>query len=173
MIARSIIRGLDPKVGLYPYYHWNPVAIQKAGSRDRSRGIRCRSQVAFVPQLSFESDTQADYVDIDGVLIASMGQHTRKRLYESTKRAFDLVAAVALVVISSPLWAVLAILIRRDSMGPVLFSQTRVGRDGRLFKLFKFRSMHINAPKYDLHPTDTNDPRVTRFGFWLRKTESR
>ena len=92
------------------------------------------AEVAFVPQLSFGSDTPAEYVDIDGVLLASIGQATRKRLYEAAKRAFDLVAALFLLVCSAPLWAVLAILIRRDSKGPVLFSQMRVGRGGKLFR---------------------------------------
>jgi exopolysaccharide biosynthesis polyprenyl glycosylphosphotransferase len=128
------------------------------------------AEVAFVPQLSFESDTAADYVDIDGVLIASIGQHARKWLYEAVKRSFDLVAALFLLVFSAPIWTALAILIHRDSTGPMLFSQMRVGRGGKPFELYKFRSMHANSPKYDFHPTDTNDPRITRFGSWLRRT---
>ena len=128
------------------------------------------AEVAFVPQLSFGSDTPAEYVDIDGVLLASIGQATRKRLYEAAKRAFDFIAALFLLVCSAPLWAVFATLIRSDSKGPVLFSQMRVGRGGKLFELYKFRSMHANTSKYDLHPTDTSDPRVTRFGSWLRRT---
>jgi lipopolysaccharide/colanic/teichoic acid biosynthesis glycosyltransferase len=52
----------------------------------------------------------------------------------------------------------------------VFFRQTRVGRDGKLFELFKFRSMHVSAPKYGLHPTTADDPRVTRVGRWLRQS---
>ncbi len=135
-----------------------------------AEAFAARAGLALVPQLSFGSEAPTEYVDIDGVLIASMEQQTRKRLYEASKRVFDLFAALFLLACSAPLWAVLAILIRRDSKGPVLFSQMRVGRGGKPFELYKFRSMHVNAPKYELHPTGTDDPRVTRFGSWLRRT---
>ncbi len=129
-----------------------------------------KAEIAFVPQLSFGSETPTEYVDIDGVLIASLGQHARKSVYEAVKRVFDFFATLALLVCTAPLWAVLALLIRRDSNGPVLFRQMRVGWGGKLFELYKFRSMHVNVPKYDLHPTGTDDLRITRFGSWLRRT---
>ncbi len=128
------------------------------------------ANVAFVPQLSYSSETPTNYVDIDGVLIASMDLPARKRLYESSKRVFDLGAALVLLVLTSPLWAVLAALIRFDSKGPVFFRQERVGRKGKLFDLYKFRTMHVDVPKFGLHPTTADDPRVTRVGRWLRRT---
>jgi exopolysaccharide biosynthesis polyprenyl glycosylphosphotransferase len=128
------------------------------------------ANVAFVPQLSVGSETSTDYVDIDGVLIASLGQPAPKHLYESAKRLFDFSAAIALLVFTSPLWLFIAICIRWDSEGPVFFRQVRVGRDGRPFGLYKFRSMHVDAPSYGLHPTEADDPRVTRVGRWLRRT---
>lgn len=128
------------------------------------------ANVAFVPQLSYSSETSTDYVDIDGVLIASMGLPARKRLYETGKRIFDLCGALALLVFTAPLWAVLAALIRWDSKGPVFFRQNRVGLGGRTFNLYKFRTMQMCAPKYGLHPTVADDPRVTRVGRWLRRT---
>jgi lipopolysaccharide/colanic/teichoic acid biosynthesis glycosyltransferase len=74
------------------------------------------------------------------------------------------------MIFTLPLWAILAILIRWQSKGPALFQQLRVGRDGKPFELYKFRSMHVDAPKYDFHPTGTDDPRVTYVGRWLRRT---
>jgi exopolysaccharide biosynthesis polyprenyl glycosylphosphotransferase len=127
------------------------------------------ANVAFVPQLSFDTETPTDYVDLDGVLIASLGQPTRNRLYDAGKRAFDFVGALALLVLTLPLWMLLSILICRDSEGPALFHQTRVGRGGKRFKLYKFRSMYVDAPKFALHPTDFSDPRITRVGRWLRR----
>ena len=135
-----------------------------------AEAFAARAEIAFVPQLSFGSETPTEYVDIDGVLIASLSQYASKRLYEAGKRMFDLVATLSLLGLTAPLWAAIAILIRRDSKGPVLFRQVRVGRGGRLFELYKFRSMHIDAPKYDLHPTGTEDPRVTKVGSLLRRT---
>ena len=128
------------------------------------------AEVAFVPQLSFGLSTSTDYVDIDGVLIASLGQGRPKRLYETTKRIFDCCAALALLVSTAPLWAMIACFIHWDSQGPVFFRQMRVGHEGKLFELYKFRSMHMDAIKYGLHPTAANDPRVTRAGRWLRRT---
>lgn len=128
------------------------------------------AEVAFVPQLSFGLSTSTDYVDIDGVLIASLGHPPQKRLYETTKRIFDCCAAFALLVLTAPLWAILACYIRWDSEGPVFFRQTRVGHEGRPFELYKFRSMRVDALKYDLHPTEADDPRITRAGRWLRRT---
>ena len=128
------------------------------------------ANVAFVPQLSCSSETSTDYVDIDGVLIASMGLPERKRFYELGKRFFDTSAALALLMFTLPLWAVLTVLIRLDSKGPALFRQMRVGHRGRTFELYKFRTMYMEAPKYGFHPKNSDDPRVTRVGRWLRRT---
>lgn len=128
------------------------------------------ANAAFVPQLSFDSETPTDYVDIDGVLIASMNLPEHKWLYEGTKRIFDFGASLVLLAFTSPLWAILVILIRLDSQGPAFFRQQRVGLRGKTFDLYKFRTMHMDAPQYSLHPTDTNDPRITPLGRWLRRT---
>ncbi len=128
------------------------------------------ANVAFVPQLAYNSETLTDYVDIDGVLIASLDLPARHRLYEAAKRVFDFGVALVLLVLTLPLWAVLAALIHWDSKGPAFFRQERVGRGDKQFKLYKFRTMRVDAPKFDLHPTTADDPRVTRFGRWLRRT---
>jgi exopolysaccharide biosynthesis polyprenyl glycosylphosphotransferase len=86
------------------------------------------------------------------------------------KRAFDIVVSVALLALLSPLLLAVAILIRIDSPGPVLFRQPRVGLGGGHFRIFKFRTMHLAAA--DLlarQDTVANDPRVTRVGKWLRR----
>ncbi|MFG0328445.1 MAG: sugar transferase [Phycisphaerales bacterium] len=67
-----------------------------------------------------------------------------------------------------PLALVIAICIRLDDGGPVIFTQDRVGKDGRVFRLFKFRSMRVDADRYAVHPNG-DDPRITRVGRWLRK----
>ena len=60
-------------------------------------------------------------------------------------------------------------LVWQDSPGPVFFIQKRVGRDGELFDMYKFRSMHITAPRYDFSPTESCDPRITEIGRILRR----
>jgi lipopolysaccharide/colanic/teichoic acid biosynthesis glycosyltransferase len=87
------------------------------------------------------------------------------------KRLFDIVLAAAGLVLSSPLWAVIAIAIRLDDDGPVFFSQDRVGRHGRTFRAVKFRSMIPDA-EAGSGPVraDRDDPRITRVGRVLRAT---
>lgn len=108
------------------------------------------------------------------------------------KRAFDTTAAALALVLLSPLWVLMALLIKLDSKGPVLYRQERVGMDGRIFLFLKFRTMRADSddaahrefqrkyiagrpetnlgdqsrPVYKLH----DDPRVTRTGRWLRRT---
>ena len=87
------------------------------------------------------------------------------------KRAFDLtvtLAGVMLWLVFFHWWFVLWI--RKDSPGPAIFSQERVGRDGRPFRLYKYRTMHMDAEAYAVAPASQEDPRVTRAGRWLRKT---
>ncbi len=64
----------------------------------------------------------------------------------------------------------IALAIRRDSPGPVFFKQTRIGLDGKPFQCWKYRTMRTDAAAYAVAPTSESDPRVTRFGQWLRKT---
>jgi lipopolysaccharide/colanic/teichoic acid biosynthesis glycosyltransferase len=68
-----------------------------------------------------------------------------------------------------PLFIILAVLIKLDSKGPVLFKQIRVGKDGKDFTLFKFRSMFINAEQGGLITVGERDPRITKIGYFLRK----
>lgn len=84
------------------------------------------------------------------------------------KRTIDiLVAALALLLIS-PLFLLVAICIKLDSPGPVFFRQERVGRFGRIFRIFKFRTMAAAPAQVDMQLTVAGDPRITRVGYWLR-----
>ena len=91
-------------------------------------------------------------------------------LYAAVKRAFDEVVALVLLILTVPIWLVIALLVKVASPGPVFFTQDRVGRHGRLFRLFKFRTMFVHAPRYAAKARRTDDPRVTRVGRWLRRT---
>jgi lipopolysaccharide/colanic/teichoic acid biosynthesis glycosyltransferase len=84
------------------------------------------------------------------------------------KRAFDLCAATLGVLLLSPLLAAVAVWIRLDSPGPVLFRQVRVGRHGELFDILKFRTMSAQPDPQRLL-TVGRDPRITRAGYILRK----
>lgn len=88
----------------------------------------------------------------------------------AAKRALDILVSVAVLVGGAPLWLLIAIIIKLDSRGPVLYLQERVGRDGRIFWMYKFRSMVKDAEKHTGPVWATeDDPRVTRVGRVLRK----
>jgi len=97
------------------------------------------------------------------------------------KRLFDLVFSIAVLCVFAPLFLLIAALIKLEDGGTVFFTQTRVGKYGRLFKMYKFRSMCIDAEKRREELKAKNhhkegitfkikdDPRITRVGRWLRK----
>jgi exopolysaccharide biosynthesis polyprenyl glycosylphosphotransferase len=91
-------------------------------------------------------------------------------LYLRLKRALDVVCALALLLLAAPVMAALALVIRLESPGPVLFRQERVGQHGQPFTLYKFRSMVENAESQGALWAQKNDARVTRVGRFLRRS---
>ena len=85
------------------------------------------------------------------------------------KRVADLALCFPGLVLSLPLFLVTSILIKLDSDGPVFFRQNRVGKDGRVFRLWKFRSMRKDAPHYERSPLSDGDARLTRVGRVIRR----
>lgn len=86
-----------------------------------------------------------------------------------TKRIFDLSVSVILLVLFAPFYLLIALLIKLDSFGPVHYKALRVGKNGRLFKLFKFRTMKVNSSNSGPAITQKSDPRITRVGKVLRE----
>ncbi|HEX7900454.1 MAG TPA: sugar transferase [Planctomycetota bacterium] len=86
------------------------------------------------------------------------------------KRCVDLLIALAGVLALWPALLLIAALIRRDSPGPALYRQTRIGRGGRTFEIYKFRSMVVDGHKVGPPTTQDQDPRITRIGRVLRRT---
>jgi lipopolysaccharide/colanic/teichoic acid biosynthesis glycosyltransferase len=117
---------------------------------------------AMVMDTKTEVTTQKEYV-IEPVMPA------RKPVYTFLKRFFDICASLAAgMVLLLPL-AVIAILVRLDSPGPSLFKQERLGKDGKAFYMYKFRSMRLDAEKDGPKWAEQDDDRCTRLGKFLRK----
>lgn len=85
------------------------------------------------------------------------------------KRTFDLVFVIPGLIVLSPVMVFIALWIAIDSRGGILYRQTRVGKDGRDFLIYKFRTMHVHADKLGLLTVGGKDKRVTKAGFYLRK----
>ena len=87
------------------------------------------------------------------------------------KRFFDVVICLVAIVVLIPVWVIVAIAIKCDSQGPVFFTQERRTKDGRVFKMYKFRSMVVNAESMGAGLFNyQNDPRVTKVGRFLRSS---
>ena len=106
----------------------------------------------------------------------------KRRCYAFVKRMFDIVASAAALIILSPIMLIAAILVYVDDPGKVFYGHVRIGKNGKPFKMWKFRSMYMNADKMiDLLTPEQakqyytefkidNDPRITKIGNFLRKT---
>ena len=115
---------------------------------------------------------------------ASTSEHTikKKPVNEFFNRIFDLVCALVALIILSPVFLILAILVKATSEGPVFFVHQRVGKGGKTLNIYKFRSMVTNAEElirqftpeqkaeYERNFKLEDDPRVTRVGKFMRKT---
>lgn len=106
-------------------------------------------------------------------------------IYRVIKRSFDIIVSALGLIISSPIFLIVIIAIKLESKGPAIFTQERIGKDGNTFKLYKFRSMVMDADKilfdllekdldmtieYKLNKKLKNDPRITKVGKFIRKT---
>lgn len=85
------------------------------------------------------------------------------------KRLFDFVISLVLIILLFPLMLIVAISIRIDSKGPAIYKQERLGKDGKIFMTYKFRTMYDNSSINNLEAPRKGDPRVTRIGKYLRK----
>ncbi len=93
----------------------------------------------------------------------------RRKLQLIIKRAFDIVASFTGLLILSPVFLVVAVAIKLDSKGPVFFRQVRVGKGGKEFRIYKFRTMVVDAEERGGQITVEGDSRITRTGRFLRK----
>ena len=163
------------------------LAFSRAGD---SGGVelvrRCNQvgvQVDVVPRLYEVLGSKAQVHELDGLPLVSLHSPRLPRSARAVKRLLDLSLAATMITLLSPLFALIALRIKLEAPGPVFFRQERIGWRGRRFRIYKFRSMYIDADqrKHDFgalnkHAEDgptmfkiREDPRVTPFGRTLRK----
>ncbi len=133
---------------------------------------RCDEEVNFkiVPDLYDAISGLAKTNQIYGFPLIEIMPELMKPWEKVVKRLIDILVSLIVLVVGLPLWILISILIKIDSRGPIIYKQERVGKDGKIFTLYKFRSMYENAEAMT-GPTwaTKNDPRVTRIGKILRK----
>lgn len=143
---------------------------------------RLRLKIDVVPRLFEVIGSRVDMHDIEGLTLLGLRGPVRARSAQTAKRVTDVVGSLVLLVLLAPLMAVIAVLIRLTSPGPVLFRQERIGRGQQPFSMYKFRTMvqdaeSLKATLRHLNEVDDGpmfkidlDPRVTPLGRLLRRT---
>jgi exopolysaccharide biosynthesis polyprenyl glycosylphosphotransferase len=137
-------------------------------------------QLIVIPSLSDISSGRMMMRPLGGLPLVHVEEPQSLGASRGLKRAFDLVGATLLMLVAAPVMLATALTIRLEDRGPVLFRQTRVGRDGGLFDCFKFRSMVVDAEARMASVTHLNDndgvlfkckedPRITRVGRLIRR----
>jgi lipopolysaccharide/colanic/teichoic acid biosynthesis glycosyltransferase len=137
-------------------------------------------RVSIVPNVLDVVGSAVVFDDLSGLTVLGVREFALSRSSRLIKRCFDLVGSTVGLVLLSPVFAVIAVLIRLDSRGPVFFRQERVGQHGGRFRMCKFRTMvpDAEALKAELMVANearglfkiADDPRITRVGRLLRKT---
>ena len=101
------------------------------------------------------------FIDLTGPSISEASKNI--------KRSFDVAFSLFILLLLSPLYGILSILVKMSSKGPVFYSQERIGRHQIPFKIYKFRSMYVEAEKNGPQLSSENDERITKIGKWMRK----
>jgi exopolysaccharide biosynthesis polyprenyl glycosylphosphotransferase len=137
-------------------------------------------RVSLLPRMFEVVGSSVDFEDVDGVTMLGLRRFGLSTSARSVKRAFDVVVSSLALVALAPVAAAIALAVRLDSPGPILFRQLRVGRGGSRFRMLKFRTMVQDAEQRKAALADrnetqgffkiTDDPRITRVGRLLRKT---
>jgi sugar transferase (PEP-CTERM system associated) len=135
--------------------------------------LRIKTTGVHVNDFSSFIERETGRVDLDTVnpswLIFSDGFSSGRAISSAVKRLFDIAASSLLLVLSAPVIAIFALLVKLDSKGPAFYRQTRVGLFGQPFDVIKLRSMRTDAEVGGAQFAQENDPRVTRLGRFIRK----
>jgi exopolysaccharide biosynthesis polyprenyl glycosylphosphotransferase len=161
------------------------IAFTRSGHDDLLRAIRTcwdsRVAIDIVPRLFEFLDGARTLDQVGGLPMLSITVPQLSGLARALKRTCDIALSASILLVASPVMAIVAALIALDSPGPVLFRQERVGHKGKVFEIFKFRSMYVDAEQIKCQLAELNDlndgvmfkiyddPRVTRIGRFLRK----
>ncbi|MBK7780788.1 MAG: sugar transferase [Ardenticatenia bacterium] len=170
----GVVRKVDAVVIALPWQAREHI-VQLADMAERAG-----AQVHIVPDLFQMSLNRVDMATLGGLPLIAVRAPVVSGWTGGVKRTLDVLVSGGLLILFAPLLVVIALLIKLDSSGPVLYVQPRVGTGGRLFRFFKFRSMQMGAhgrldslravneasgPLFKMK----RDPRVTRVGRWLRR----
>jgi len=165
-VTPKLMRRLGASVLIIATPESTPEETAEITSRVEAAGM----STYVIPDPFLEPGCAMEYVEIDGVLLAHKAPRCRRPLYETAKRALDVTASALLLLVLAPVLAAAMVAVKLTSAGPAIFKQQRVGRDGVLFNMYKFRSMYRNSERYAHSPKSGRDARITPVGRFLRHT---
>jgi exopolysaccharide biosynthesis polyprenyl glycosylphosphotransferase len=164
------LRSLAETHGIQEVFIATP-AIQMGEMRKLINACRMAEiSYRFVPNLLDEPLHRAVMYTVGNVPFIKTEEPKINIFTSFMKRSIDLLLSSMILLIMSPILALIALLIKRDSAGPIFFKQVRIGQNGKPFTMYKFRTMHLDAPVYTYSPTSLQDERITRIGKYLRRT---
>lgn len=165
-ITAAFLQSLECNLLIMPNHRYS--------AEDRAEAVRAANQagsrVAFLSAQAMHDRSATEFVDVDGLVLSASNGPIARWYYAATKRVVDIIGSLLFLALLAPLFLLIALLVQLDSPGPAFFIQRRVGRNGGLFNIYKFRSMYSDTPQYDFSPVDIRDRRITRIGRFLRRT---
>jgi exopolysaccharide biosynthesis polyprenyl glycosylphosphotransferase len=175
--TRAKVIGPISEVPTYAAEHTTDIILVALDSKDhpvlfelvrRCEGMN--TEIMMVPDLLDMMTSQVRIKELEGIPFIRIKTTPMSTWNQILKRSFDLVVASMVLVLISPIFLLLAVLIKLTSAGPVFYLQERIGLDGTSFRVMKFRSMRIDAEK-TTGPiwAQKADPRTTRFGKFMRR----
>ena len=129
-----------------------------------------RARIKTLPDTYVILSGSVKMTNIYGALLLDVQSDAMPFWQKVLKRIIDLSMSFVAVIVLTPFYLFSAIAVKFSSPGPILFLQDRIGKDGRVFKIFKFRTMYVNSEKNGPQLSSENDPRITRIGSFMRKT---
>lgn len=162
----NILREYKPEVVVINSESTDHKELLELVAKCDEKNIRVKIKPDLYDIFTGQTKTQNLY----GIPLIEIRTQLMKPWQEVAKRIFDVVFSSLVIILGFPIWATVAIITKLESEGPVFYTQPRVGKDGRVFKIFKYRSMVKDADKHKQKWTSVGDPRVTKWGRFIRKT---
>jgi len=163
-VSSKVLRRLDASVVIVA----DPGLPAAEMENLRREAAAAGTRIYATPERLFDESDSTEYLEVDGVMLSSQLKCRERRGYEAAKRAIDIALSAALLVLLAPMLLAVALAVKWTSRGPVIFRQGRVGRHGRRFEMYKFRTMYMSCARYACSPTSGRDPRITPVGRFLR-----
>jgi exopolysaccharide biosynthesis polyprenyl glycosylphosphotransferase len=134
-----------------------------------NRLIVCGVEVKFAPRLFEVVTGHVSFTNVTSEPLVDITSSRMPAWQQSVKRVFDVSVSLVCMIILLPVYAYVAVRVKLGSKGPIFYSQERIGYEGRPFMIYKFRTMYTDAERMGPQLSQVNDPRITPFGYVMRK----